>query len=214
MLNWFQAVMPKEHAYFSMFDRHARLLLDGAGALRQMFDGGEQVPHWCAEVARFEDEADGVTREVLTHVGRSFITPFDRHHIKSLTTSLDDAIDQMQKTAKTVILFEQRDFTPEMRGMADIIIDMARCTVELVGKLEKLRQNSGPIGDLAQKIVDLENDSDKLYDQGVKALFLKHRGGEALNYIIGAEIYDHLEKAADRFEDVANRVSTILIEHL
>jgi predicted phosphate transport protein (TIGR00153 family) len=148
------------------------------------------------------------------HVGRSFITPFDRHHIKSLTTSLDDAIDQMQKTAKTVTLFEQRDFAPEMRGMADIIIQMAHSTVDLVGKLEKLRQNSDAIGELTQKIVNLENDSDQLYDRGVKALFLKNRNGPALDYIIGAEIYDHLEKAADRFEDVANRVSTILIEHL
>jgi predicted phosphate transport protein (TIGR00153 family) len=214
MLSWFQALMPKEHAYFRMFDQHARLLVDGAEALRRMFDGGDDVARWCRAVADFEEQADAVTREVLHHVGRSFITPFDRHHIKSLTTTLDDAIDQMQKTAKTVTLFEQRDFAPEMRGMADIIIQMAHSTVDLVGKLEKLRQNSDAIGELTQKIVNLENDSDQLYDRGVKALFLKHRNGQALDYIIGAEIYDHLEKAADRFEDVANRVSTILIEHL
>ena len=214
MLSWFQALMPKEHAYFDMFNRHAGTLVEGARALRQLFDGGDQVPHWCAQVAHFEDQADGVTREVLDHVGRSFITPFDRHHIKSLTASLDDAIDQMQKTAKTVTLFEQREFAPEMRGMADVLIRMAESTVELVGKLDKLRQNADRIGELSQAIVALENESDDLYDAGVKALFLKHRNGNALDYIIGAEIYDHLEKAADRFEDVANRVSIILIEHL
>jgi predicted phosphate transport protein (TIGR00153 family) len=214
MLSWFQAVMPKEHAYFRMFDRHARLLVDGAEALRRMFEGGDDVPRWCRAVAEFEEQADAVTREVLNHVGRSFITPFDRHHIKSLTTTLDDAIDQMQKTAKTVMLFEQRDFAPEMRGMADLIVEMANRTVELVGKLDRLRQNAGEIERLTKKVVDLENDSDQLYDEGVKALFLKHRNGQPLDYIIGAEIYDHLEKAADRFEDVANRVSTILIEHL
>jgi predicted phosphate transport protein (TIGR00153 family) len=214
MLSWFQALMPKEHAYFRMFDQHARLLVDGAEALRRMFDGGDDVARWCRAVADFEEQADAVTREVLHHVGRSFITPFDRHHIKSLTTTLDDAIDQMQKTAKTVALFEQREFTPEMRGMADLIIEMAHRTVELMGKLEKLNQNAAEIDKLTHRLVDLENESDKLYDQGVKALFLKHRNGQPLDYIIGAEIYDHLEKAADRFEDVANRVSTILIEHL
>lgn len=214
MLSWFQALMPKEHAYFDMFNRHAVLLVEGSRALRQLFDGGDQVPHWCEQVANFEDQADGVTREVLEHVGRSFITPFDRHHIKSLTASLDDAIDQMQKTAKTVTLFEQRQFAPEMQGMADVLIQMAEATVELVGKLEKLRQNSESIGELSAKIVALENDSDHLYDAGMKALFLKNRNGNAMDYMIGAEIYDHLEKAADRFEDVANRVSTILIEHL
>jgi predicted phosphate transport protein (TIGR00153 family) len=214
MLSWFQALMPKEHAYFRMFDQHARLLVDGAEALRRVFDGGDDVMRWCKAVADFEDQADGVTREVLNHVGRSFITPFDRHHIKSLITSLDDSIDQMQKTAKTVTLFEQREFAPEMRGMADLIIEMARCTVELMGKLDKLSQNAGDIDKLTHRLVELENESDHLYDRGVKALFLKHRNGQPLDYIIGAEIYDHLEKAADRFEDVANRVSTILIEHL
>lgn len=214
MLSWFQAVMPKEHAYFDMFNRHAATLVDGAHALRNLFDGGDQVPHWCEQVALHEDKADEVTREVLEHVGRSFITPFDRHHIKSLTSSLDDAIDQMQKTAKTITLFEQREFAPEMRGMADVIVKMADSTVELVGKLDKLRQNARRIGELTQRIVDLENDSDQLYDTGMKALFLAHRHGNAMEYMIGAEIYDHLEKAADRFEDVANRVSIILIEHL
>ena len=214
MLSWFQALMPKEGRFFEMFSRHARTLVQGAEALRQLLEGGDQVPEWCEKVSHYENEADGITREVLTEVGRTFITPFDRGHIKALTTTLDDAIDQMQKTAKAVTLFEQREFAPEMRAMADIIVRTSHLTVELVGLLDKLTKNAARVTALAQEITRLEEEADLLYDAGMKALFLKAKKGDALDFMVGAEIYDHLEKVTDRFEDVANRVSTILIEHM
>lgn len=214
MLSWFQALMPKEGRFFELFGRHTETLVKGAEALRQLLDGGPDVPKWCEEVAKYEDQADEVTRQVLTEVGHTFITPFDRGHIQALTTTMDDAIDQMQKTAKAVTLFEQREFADEMRAMADIIVKTAHLTQELVGLLSSLRKNSARITELAQQITSLEEDADHLYDAGMKALFLKARAGNALDYMVGAEIYDHLEKVVDRFEDVANRVSTILIEHM
>ncbi len=214
MLSWFQAIMPKEHAFFGMFNRHAATLVEGAEALRKLLDGGPQIAHWCERVMFHENEADAITREVLNAVGRSFITPFDRGHIKELTTSLDDSIDQMQKTAKAITLFEQTDFAPEMRGMADIIVRTSHLTVELVGLLDKLGPNAKRINELAMQVTTLEEEADQLYDQGMKALFLKNRDGNAMDYLIGAEVYDHLEKVVDRFEDVANRVSIILIEHM
>jgi predicted phosphate transport protein (TIGR00153 family) len=214
MLSLFQAVMPKEGRFFDMWERHAQTLVNGADALRHMLDGGPDVPKWCEKVSFHENEADAITRETLTAVGRTFITPFDRGDIKELTTTLDDAIDQMQKTAKAVTLFEQREFAPEMRAMADIIVRTSHLTVELVGSLEKLRKNAARVTELAQEITRLEEEADDLYDAGMKALFLKSRAGNAMDYLVGAEIYDHLEKVVDRFEDVANRVSTILIEHM
>src|SRR5512146_3224643 len=78
MLSWFQALMPKEGRFFGMFDRHAQTLGDGADALRQLLNGGPDVPKWCEKVSHYENEADAITREVLTAVGRTFITPFDR----------------------------------------------------------------------------------------------------------------------------------------
>ena len=67
---------------------------------------------------------------------------------------------------------------------------------------------------LTEQVARLESHSDALYDEGMKALFLLHRGGQALDFVIGAEIYDHLEKVVDRFEDVANRINGVLVEHL
>src|SRR4051794_40709304 len=114
MLSWFQALLPREQKFFDLFEAHAATLKAGAASLRSLLNGGEGVPLYCAEVARYEDDADHITREVLLAVRRTFITPFDRSDIRELISSMDDAIDQMHKTAKAIILFDQRSFQPDM----------------------------------------------------------------------------------------------------
>jgi len=214
MLGWFQALLPKEDNFFRLFDAHAATLIKGAEALRKVLEGGDEVPHWCQRIVDHEHEADNVAREVLFAVRRSFITPFDRSDIRGLTNSLDDSIDQMQKTAKVITLYEMRDFAPHMRQLGDIAVEAAALTVEAVSLLPDMRKHRGRLNELTEKIARLESESDDLYDHGMKALYEAHRGGDAMAFIIGAEVYDHLEKVVDRFEDVANRISGILVEHL
>ncbi len=165
-------------------------------------------------IYRFEEEADGITREILQLVRRSFITPFDRSDIQDLVTALDDSIDQMKKTAKAVLMFEVQDIEPEMAAMGDHIVKAANLTREAVKLLSALRENNARLHDITEEIVHLEEDADNLNEAGIKSLFKKHRGGNAMNYIVGVEIYDHLEKVMDRFEDVANRISSIVIEQV
>jgi len=214
MLGWFQAIMPKEEKFFHLFRAHAETLVEGAGALREVLKGGDGVPEACARVVAFENAADEITREVLTAVRRTFITPFDRSDIKDLTTSLDDAIDQMQKTAKVITLFELREFEDPMREMADIIVEAAILTREAVGLLDKMRQNAGRLNELTEHITQIEDRSDAIYDAGRKALFLAHRTSDPMAFVVGVDIYSHLEKVMDRFEDVANRISGIVIEQV
>jgi predicted phosphate transport protein (TIGR00153 family) len=214
MLAWFQALMPKENRFFDLFEAHAATLRDGAGALRAVLEGGDATPANCEAVAVHEAAADEVTRQVMLHVRQTFITPFDRSDIIDLTTSMDDAIDQMHKTAKAVILFEQRTFQPDMVRMGDIIIRAAELTGEAVPLLRQLRVNAAKLNAITEEIVRLEEESDRLYDAGVAALYRGPARSDPMAYIVGAEIYDHLEKVVDRFEDVANRISGVLIEHL
>ena len=214
MLGWFQALLPREDNFFRLFNAHAATLIKGAEALRKALDGGEETPRWCQRIVDHEHEADAVAREVLYAVRRSFITPFDRSDIRGLTNSLDDSIDQMQKTAKAITLFEVDSFEIHMRQMADIILRCAELTVEAVGLLGSVRENSGRINAITEEITRLEEQADELNDQGIKALFLKNRDGNAMTFIVGNEIYDHLEKVVDRFEDVANRISGIVIEQV
>jgi predicted phosphate transport protein (TIGR00153 family) len=214
MLRFFQALMPREDKFFGLFDAHARTLVLGAEALRDLLEGGPAVGQACQRIFTHENEADAIAREVLVNLRRSFITPFDRGDIKDLISLLDDSIDQMQKTAKAITMFELTGFEPHMRQMADIILRCAQLTVEAVGLLSTMREKAGRINAIAEEITRLEEQADELNDAGLKALFLQHRDGNAMAFIVGNEVYDHLEKVVDRFEDVANRISGIVIEQV
>ena len=112
MLRWFHRLMPKEERFFEMFAQHSHAVVAGAVALRAMLEGGDAISRNYQTVMDREQDADNVTREVLIAVRRTFITPFDRGNIRDLITSMDNSIDQMQKTAKSVRLFDVTTFTP------------------------------------------------------------------------------------------------------
>jgi predicted phosphate transport protein (TIGR00153 family) len=214
-VRWFHALMPKEEQFVELFGRHAQTLIQGAETLRRLLEGGEAVPEHCEAIVRYEEQADAIARETLQAVRRTFITPFDRGDIKDLASLLDDAIDQMQKTAKTISLYEVRSFEPQMREMADTIVRAAELTLEAMPLMSNLRGNAARLNALAEEITKVEEQSDDIYDRGIRALFLARRdAGDPFGFLVGYEIYDHLEKVVDRFEDVANRVSGIVIENI
>ncbi|MBV9994525.1 MAG: DUF47 domain-containing protein [Caulobacteraceae bacterium] len=212
-MQWFRALLPREARFFDLFEAHARLLVKGAEALRELLNGGPEVSAACAAVVRHEEAADEVARNIFLAIRRTFITPFDRGDIRELTTSLDDAIDQMQKTAKSISLFGISDFSSEMRELGDLAIQAALLTLEAIELLRDMRRNAARLNAIAEAVTRIESRSDEVYDAGMKALF-KSSQAKPMDFIVGADIYDHLEKVIDRFEDVANGVSGILLEHL
>jgi uncharacterized protein len=212
MFSWFQVLMPQENRFFELFNRHAQTIVEGSQALRTLLHGGPGVQDACLKVFDYENQADVITQDVLTLTRRSFITPFDRSDIKTLITSLDDSIDQMKKTAKTIMLFEVVEFEPHMQQMGDIIVQTAKLTVDAVALLQSLRQQSHKVNGITEAIIRLEEIADDMNNHGVKALYLKHKNNNAMDYIVGNDIYNHLERVMDRFEDVANGISGIAIE--
>jgi hypothetical protein len=214
MLNWFQKLLPREERFFDLFARHSEVVLAGAKALRAMLDGGDAVTHHCKTVMDREHEADNLTREVLMAVRRSFITPFDRGDIKNLITAMDNAIDQMQKTAKTIMLFHQRTFTPQQREMGDQIMKAAELVREAIPLLSSINTNSGRISMLSEQISQIEGHTDELHDIGLQELYRANLPSNAMAFFVGVEIYDHLEKVADRFDDVANEIHGIVLENV
>jgi uncharacterized protein Yka (UPF0111/DUF47 family) len=149
----------------------------------------------------------------LITVRRTFITPFDRGDIKDLITSMDNAIDQMQKTAKGVMLFDQREFTPCMREMGDAIVKCAGLVREAMPRLKSINVEATRLSEITQEISALEGKADDLHDQGLRELYLASVQGSAMTFITGNEVYDHLEKVVDRFDDVGNRIHGVVIEH-
>lgn len=214
MLRWFHALMPKEEKFFDLFARHSIAILAGAEALRAMLEGGNAIAANYQTVMDREQDADDVTREVLIAVRRTFITPFDRGNIRDLTTSMDNTIDQMQKTAKGIKLFEVTEFAPQMKAMADLIVKCAQLQQEAVPLLKKISSEAVHISDLTAQISSLEGRADELHDVGLKALYKSTGNSDPMAFFVGNEIYDHLEKVVDRFDDVANVMHGIVIEHV
>ena len=215
MLRWFHALMPKEERFFDMFAEHSRAVVAGAHALRAMLEGGDAIATNYQTVMDREQDADNVTREVLIAVRRTFITPFDRGNIRDLITSMDNSIDQMQKTAKSVRFFDVKTFTPEMKTMGDDIVECAELVQRGVPLLRSISSEASNLSAISEKISALEGHADEMHDRGLAALYRENaQSGNALGFFVGNEVYDHLEKVVDRFDDVANIMHGIVIEHV
>src|SRR5262249_31793023 len=152
MLGWFQALMPKEERFFDLFGQHSKTVVAGAVALRAMLEGGNAIAGNYQIVMDREHDADNVTREVLIAVRRTFITPFDRGNIRDLITSMDNSIDQMQKPAKAVRLFDVTNFTPQMKEMADVIVKCAELLQEGIPLLRSISSEAGHLSDITAQI--------------------------------------------------------------
>jgi predicted phosphate transport protein (TIGR00153 family) len=213
MLSWFRKLLPREDRFFDLFAQHSRTVVGAAEALNELLVGNDTERH-CERIIALENEADDITRDVLLAVRRSFITPFDRGDIKDLIQSLDDAIDMMHKTVKTIRLFEQKSFDPGMQEMGREIVTAAHLIAEAIPLLDRMGANAARLTAIAEEVTRVEGKSDELYDQGLKDLFRRHGASNPMAYIIGSEIYGELEKVVDRFEDVANEISGIVIENV
>jgi uncharacterized protein len=213
MFQLIKKLMPREDNFFVLFEAQAAKAIEAAHSLRLILDGGKNLADLCATLSRQEEEADHISYEVMQSIRRSFITPFDRSDIKALSATLDDAIDQMNKTAKTVMLYDITTFEPNMRAMADRVIMLAKLTAEALPLLRNIGQNAAKLHTLTGEITKIEEQSDQLNDEGLRALFKGRAKQDPLAFITGSELYDHLEKVCDRFEDVAHVMSDIVIEH-
>ena len=206
--------MPRQAKFYPLFERHAAVIVSAARSLRAMLAGGDQLELHFQDILRLEHEADDIAREVLFGLRTSFITPFDRADMQSLISSMDDSIDQMQQTAKAIILFEVTSFETEMRSMADAIIECAELVQRAVSMLPELAKNAAEINEIALQINRIEGEADELHDRGLGHLYKEAKAGDPMQFIRGNEIYDHLEKTVDRLEDVSNEIQGIVIEHV
>jgi uncharacterized protein len=213
MLDWFQRLMPHTPLFFRLFERHATKLIEAAETLRGMLDGGPRVSHHCTDIVRLEQEADDITRDVMIGIRSTFITPFDRSDIKDLISSMDDAIDEMQKTAKAIILFELTQFEPDMRAMADAIVQCARLVARAMPLLENIGQHAGQLNEICLQVTEIEGRGDAIHERGLKALYQQSKAGDPMDFVRGKEIYDHLEHVIDSFDNVSDQIQAVVMEH-
>ncbi len=110
MFAFIKKIMPREDKFFDMFEAHTVKSIAAAKYLRAALDGGKAMQANISALMKEEDDADRITDQVVDGLRKSFITPFDRADIQKLITDMDDAIDQMNKTAKAILLYEVTSF--------------------------------------------------------------------------------------------------------
>lgn len=213
MFNWFQRLLPQTGDFFAMFEAHAATIVAASEALRAVIDDGGTSDAHISEIHRREHQADEIIREVLRAVRRTFLTPFDRGAITSLIAAMDDAIDEMQSTARAIDIYSMSKFEPEMKQMAAMIADASRLVAEAIPLMRTINRKGAQIHVITEQVVSLEGEADVVHAAGLKRAFEEASPDQPMRFIVAREIYKHLERITDALEDVANEIDGIVIDH-
>jgi len=213
MFGWFQRLLPRTGNFFELFEAHAATVLAGAEAIVRLLDGGDSPATHIRTIIDREHDADDITREVLQTVRATFLTPFDRGAITALIGALDDTIDEMQSAARAIDLYGVTEFSPEMRQMAGIVLDAARIAVEAMPLLRQVTRNGDRLHELTEQLVRIEGHADDIHAAGLKRSLQHYGASDTLRFVVERELYKHLERIVDAFEDVADEIDGIVIDH-
>lgn len=212
MFGWFQRLLPRKGDFFAMFEAHAATLVAAADALRQLTNDQASTGEVLRVIRDREHEADDVIRHVLTEVRRTFLTPFDRGAITSLIVAMDDTIDEMLAAARAIDLYELRELRPEMKQVVDLISQAADVTAKAVPLLRNVSINGRTLHEMTGKVVALEGQADEIHASGLKSAFQSARE-DPLRFAVTREVFKNLERVMDAFEDVANEIDGLVIDH-
>ena len=213
MFAWFQRLLPKTGGFFELFEAHAVAVLAAADATGRLFQGGPKCHQHIREIREREHDADEIVREMVKTIRETFLTPFDRGAITALIGSMDDAIDEMQSAASAVDVYQMTDFDAPMRDMAGIAVDAARLVAEAMPLLRDVGKNGARLHELTERLIRMEGHGDEIHTAGLKSAFQTYRDTSPISFAVRREIYKHLERIIDAFEDVANQIDSIVIDH-
>ncbi|GAA4760035.1 DUF47 domain-containing protein [Novosphingobium ginsenosidimutans] len=214
MFGWFQRLLPKSGDFFVLFERHGATMVSAAQALVSLTAGEGDRAQLLRTIRDQEHAADEVIREVLHEVRHTFLTPFDRGAITALIGAMDDTIDEMNATASAIELFEVTTYDSQMQDMARVVLDACRLIAESLPLLRDVERQGRRLHELTARMVQLEGQVDGLHDAGMRAAFQAQKAkSDPLAFMVSREIYKHLERIADAFEDVANEIDSLVIDH-
>jgi uncharacterized protein len=207
-------LIPREKAFFELFEEQAANVLRGADLLWQRLEnyGGLDSAYTTSkEIHEIEHIGDELVAECIVRLNKSFITPFDREDIIELTRALDEVIDWVDSSAERIVILQISRLTPMVTELARIIYRSAQEIVEAVHLLRKMGDPE-PVMRCCRHIVQLENDADQVLREALRQLFADSQIAP-LEVIKLKELYEHLEMATDQCQDVANILHTIIAKH-
>ena len=202
------SLIPKEEKFYADFSGLAEEICVGARMLKQMLSSDPPDSAKADAIKDIEHRCDGRTRSIIDRLNRTFITPLDREDIHTLAISLDDIMDAIDAAAAVVRLYKITEIRPHARRLADIIVDSTDRITEALGILEK--QSQGVL-ELAARVNQLEREADRVHQDAIVSLFDEER--DPIAVIKWKEIFDFLEAATDRCEDVGNLLEGVVVKH-
>lgn len=202
--------MPREEGFFDSFEEGAQNAVKAAQKLKELVDTWENVGGKVAEITELEHVGDTITHQIMRQLNRTFVTPFDREDIALLAHSLDDITDFIQSAADAMLIYKVSRPGDRAKELADSIVQAA---IEVGKAMPELRNRNG-LKHLVTHCVEinrLENVADGIYRTAIAELFNNTK--DIIEIIKWREIYEHMETATDRCEDVANVLEGVALKH-
>ena len=202
--------IPREEKFFDLFEKAARNIVKAALGLKEMLDNWENVGIKVAEITELEHEGDSITHQIAALLHRTFVTPFDREDIAMLSHTMDDIIDFIHAAADALYIYRIDTPTQRSKELADVIVKAAM-EVERAVPLLRRRSELKKIPEHCVELNRLENAADKIFRSALGELFDDTK--DTVYIIKWREIYEHMESATDRCEDVANVLEGVALKH-
>jgi len=206
----FGRFLPRETSFFDFFEQHAALTIEGTKEFLSLVTTGANINAKCRRISDIEHETDTITHRCVEALHKTFITPIDRDSIHRLITRMDDVMDFVEAAAERVELYELTVMPADVRDLADAL---HRAAVQVEAAVRGLRDLKDPNATLKLciDINRLENEADAILRRSVARLFKEEK--DPIMVIKWKEVYENLENATDRCEDVANIIEGVILEH-
>lgn len=201
--------IPREEKFFDLFEESARNLVNAAGLLAELIGKWENVEEKVREITDLEHHGDEITHRIIAQLHATFVTPIDREDIAQLADRMDDVMDLIEGAAVDMLIYEVKRPTERVQELADILV---RTTSEVSAAIPRLRRRNqlNKIPEHCIEINRLENEADRVVRAALAELF--HDQVDLADVIKWREIYDHMETATDRCEDIANVLEGVMIK--
>jgi predicted phosphate transport protein (TIGR00153 family) len=202
-------VFSKERGFFELFDKVAANITHAATILVATMEHFTNLDNWAKEVHELEEDGDLLTHDIIKKLNKTVIAPIDREDIHALASTLDDILDFIWGTAERLAVFKMKESTKEAVSMSKELLT----TVELLHKaVKKLKEkNYAQMLEYCIEINKLENKLDREFRDALGRLFDDIK--DPVLVIKWKEIYEHLENASDKCEDVADILESIAIKN-
>jgi len=178
--------------------------------MQRLLQGGQNTRVLAARIKEIEHECDVLTHACVERLHTTFITPFDRDDIHRLITRMDDVMDYVEAAAERLVLYEITETTAEVRDLSDVLVRAMEGVQKAVAGLRDMK-NAQSIVKACIDVNRLENEADAILRNAVARLFKEEK--DPITVIKWKEIYENLENATDRCEDVANIIEGVVLEH-